>query len=298
MALINPFQANYHTDEGDKALIDKAVAGDKIALEQLVKKHQPFIYNLALKMVRCPDDAADMTQEVLVKVITKLSTFKGASAFRTWLYRIVVNDFIATKKRSHEEKIVSFEEHSNILDQFPDHQLTDMEMDEYRTQIEKTKIGCMSGMLLCLTRDQRMIYILSDLFKADHTIGASIMGISPGNYRVKLSRARKELSNYMQNRCGLMNKANPCRCHKKVKALMDMQLIDNKKVLSQPTEVSRFKDYIADSTLELANVLDDKAHELFNSHPRETQFDKKGFLEGVLADKKVVQLFNLDIDLN
>jgi DNA-directed RNA polymerase specialized sigma24 family protein len=84
----------------DEQLVSLAQGGDRRALEQLVARHGPWIFNVAARMVWRRDDAADVTQEVLVKAITKLSTFRGESAFRTWLYRIVVNHVINLKKSS------------------------------------------------------------------------------------------------------------------------------------------------------------------------------------------------------
>ena len=73
--------------------------GDSKALNQLVDIHQAFIYNVAWKMTHSNEDALDLTQEVLIKVVTKLSTFKKESAFRTWLYRIVFNEFLQSKRK-------------------------------------------------------------------------------------------------------------------------------------------------------------------------------------------------------
>jgi DNA-directed RNA polymerase specialized sigma24 family protein len=70
-------------DPPDEQLVSLAQGGDRSALEQLVGRHGPWIFNVAARMVRRRDDAADVTQEVLVKVITRLSTFRGESAFRT-----------------------------------------------------------------------------------------------------------------------------------------------------------------------------------------------------------------------
>ena len=83
----NPFHTSYN-DRDDIELITSAKDGSKSALEALVKKHQHYIYNVALKMTLSPFDAEDITQEVLIKVITNLANFKGESNFRTWLYRI------------------------------------------------------------------------------------------------------------------------------------------------------------------------------------------------------------------
>ncbi len=73
---MNPFIEEYTTDTADKDLIEKAIEGDKSSLESLLKKHQPYVFNIAWKMVHNPIDAQDITQEVLIKVTTKLSQFK------------------------------------------------------------------------------------------------------------------------------------------------------------------------------------------------------------------------------
>jgi hypothetical protein len=77
--------------------------------------------------------------------------------------------------------------------------------------IEEAKVACMTGLLICLAREQRLIYIIGDLFEIDHTLAGEIFNISPANFRQKLTRARKDLYQWMNNRCGLVNQANPSR---------------------------------------------------------------------------------------
>src|SRR5580765_8737837 len=95
--VMNPFSPTYDLNN-DLLLVREAQEGSRIALEKLLKFHQGFIYNVALRLVRNPDDAADLSQEAIIKVITKLNQFKGKSSFRTWIYKIVVNHFIKSKK--------------------------------------------------------------------------------------------------------------------------------------------------------------------------------------------------------
>jgi len=101
---MNPFGEAYNSKD-ELLLVQEAQEGSRVALEKLVKLHQRFIYNVLLKLVRDPDDAADLTQEVLIKMITKLTQFKGKSSFRTWLYRIVTTHFIKAKKRKAELQV-------------------------------------------------------------------------------------------------------------------------------------------------------------------------------------------------
>jgi hypothetical protein len=74
--------------------------------------------------------------------------------------------------------------------------------------IEEAKVACMTGLLICLAREQRLIYIIGDLFEIDHTLAGEIFNISPANFRQKLTRARKDLYQWMNTRCGLVNQAN------------------------------------------------------------------------------------------
>ncbi|MBI3753389.1 MAG: sigma-70 family RNA polymerase sigma factor, partial [Deltaproteobacteria bacterium] len=92
--MIKPFAKEYDADTTDAALVESAQKGDRGALEKLIVRHQAWIYNIAMRMVLNPQIAEDVTQEVLIKVLTKLSTFQGRSNFRTWLYRIAANHVI------------------------------------------------------------------------------------------------------------------------------------------------------------------------------------------------------------
>jgi RNA polymerase sigma factor (sigma-70 family) len=215
----NPFSSNYR-DKSDDELIDSAVNGSVAALEALIYRHQHFIYNIALKMMGSVQDAQDITQEILIKIITKLSQFKKESNFRTWLYRITFNHFLQMKKSMSELATESFEVVEKQLDSIPSQALSLLEESEMRDEIEETKLACMNGMLLCLERDQRLVFILGELFNVNHDLGANLLNISKDNFRQKLSRARKDLYNFMNKKCGLIRKDNPCRCSSKTKGFI------------------------------------------------------------------------------
>src|SRR5271156_6740180 len=92
----------------DESLVTRARGGDMDALDALVRRHQSWIFNLALRMIWRRTVAEDATQEILIKAVTKLSTFAGNSAFRTWLYRIAVNHLLNVRKSEMEEKAMTF----------------------------------------------------------------------------------------------------------------------------------------------------------------------------------------------
>ncbi len=79
------------TNEELSLLIDQAVAGDKEALETVISSVQDLIFNLSLRMLGTFADAEDASQDIILKVITHLSSFRKESAFSTWLFRIAVN---------------------------------------------------------------------------------------------------------------------------------------------------------------------------------------------------------------
>src|SRR6266702_4270348 len=117
--MFNPFSEVAETGSPDAELVEQAQQGDRSALEKLVLRHQAWIYNIAVRMVFQPQDAEEVTQEVLVKVITKLSTFKGESTFRTWLYRIAGNHVLNMKRRSAETQVTTFADYLNAIDSTP-----------------------------------------------------------------------------------------------------------------------------------------------------------------------------------
>ena len=290
----NPFLKEYISEKDDLTLVQQAKSGDKKALEELILKHQPYIYNIAWKMVRNPTDAKDLTQEVTIKVITKLSQFQGKSGFRTWLYRIVANHFLMSKRKPGETIVDSFDAMARGLESVPDVPLTELEQKENEAVIKEMNYMCMSGMLLCLTREQRLTFILGEMFNADHTIGADILGISKDNFRKRLSRARKDIFNFMNNKCGLVNKDNPCRCHKKVTYAMEGKVIDSKNLLYNRKEFSNFKIEIKPSADKVMEVVEEKYVELYQRMPFKKTFDKKSILRDILDDKDFKSLLNLN----
>src|ERR1051325_512429 len=201
----------------DEELVPLAQAGNRDALEALVTRHQSWIYNIVLRMVYLPQDAEDITQEILIKLLTKLSTFEQRSSFRTWLYRISVNHVLNMKRTKAEEWEWTFEKYGEGLKQAPDLDLPDPNTVpvDVKLLVEEAEIGCTTGMLLCLSREQRLVFILGQILGVTDAVGAELLEVSRDNFRQKLSRARRDLYHFMNDQCGLVNEANPCRCAKK-----------------------------------------------------------------------------------
>lgn len=292
---MNPFTSSYNSDQSDKELIERTLSGDREAIDQLLRKHQPYIYNVAWKMVQNPNDAADLAQEAMIKVVTHLGKFNFKSSFRTWAYRIVVNHFInEKKKRGNEAFYTGFEDMANALDSIPNIEMSETEQNESRELIREMNLSCMSGMLLCLNREQRLIYIIGEMLGGDHNIGSEIMEMSKDNFRAKLKKARKDLYNFMNNKCGLVNKANPCRCHKKVTVAREHGVIDAKNLLFNRAEYASFKEQIADDADFMFDDVDKKYALLYQEMSFKTDFDKKSFINKVIEDANWQSKLNLN----
>ena len=218
----NPFKEIFDEDRTDLELILRSRQGDRRALESLILRHQSWIYNIAIRMVYDPLSAEDITQEVLIKIITKLSSFDPSkSAFRTWVYRIVVNHVINAKQSKREavmEEAMKGEAFEEFITRVPDrsrsHQPGD---DRYQAEI---KMACVQCVLLCLNRRERMVFILGAIFGVTDSVGSELCGITKVNFRKILSRTRGKLFDYFNLNCSLLNKENPCRCVDLVKPML------------------------------------------------------------------------------
>lgn len=267
--MFNPFVKNLEDERSDETLIASALRGNREDLETLIARHQDWIYNIALRMVWNPQDAEDITQETLIKIITKLSTFKGKSRFRTWAYRIVANHVINMKKRGLEKYIITFRDYWNDIEKTPDQDLPDPNTIpvDLPLIVEETKIQCMMGMLLCLDRQQRLTFILGEIFGVTDAIGSEILEIRRAAFRQRLSRARRQVYNFMNEKCGLVKRENPCHCERKTKALMDDGSIDPGNLTFNSNFYHRVRTVSRDRQRQLEKFVDNRCRALFRDHP-------------------------------
>ena len=242
-------------------LVAKANAGDKNALTLVVMQIKDLVYNLSLKMLLFPEDAQDATQEILIKIITHLSTFKGNSAFTTWVYRVASNYLLAIKGKKSKEFAMDFNEYANFIDTgiSTDVRYT-KNLGELSLLEEEVKVSCTHGLLLCLNETSRMVYILGEILEFNSIEGAGILEISSENFRQQLSRSRKKIRNFLQAKCGLANPNNPCRCTKKIDFLIDNKAIQPKKL--------RFASF-SNRSIDLIDKIDsiEKSVAIFRSTP-------------------------------
>lgn len=277
----------------EDGLIREALDGSVDSLELLLSEYQHYIYNIAFKMVLSPFDAEDITQEVLLKIITQLHSFKGESQFSTWVYRITSNHVLTMRKKWLEERYPTFHSYAYDLENIPSKELSSSEQIAMSDVIKDARMGCMAGMILCLSREQRIVYILGELLKMPHDIGAEILEISKDNYRQRLTRARKDLYSFMDKKCGLINKKNPCRCQKKTKGFIKEGWVDatTMKFNSSYTETLKERIPYKDSQLDALEYYE--YEHLMLEQPFQEKEHITKLLSSLLKSKTLNDVFDL-----
>jgi RNA polymerase sigma factor (sigma-70 family) len=144
-------------DDAELRLLAAAAGeGDREALERVIASVRDNIYRLALRMLWHPDDAEDATQEALIRIMTRLGSYRGEAAFGTWAYRVAANHILNWRKSRVEQENLTFRRfgedlHERLADPDP-------AMPDAGLLAEEVKLGCTLGMLLCLDRDHRLAY--------------------------------------------------------------------------------------------------------------------------------------------
>ena len=197
-------------------LVEKATAGDKKALETLVTGVQDIIFNVSLRMLGTFADAEDATQDILLKMITHLSSFHGDSSFITWVFRIAVNHLKNYKKHMFAHYPLSFEYYGNDIENGKVQDVPDLTQDvEKDILAEELKMSCTNVMLQCLDTESRCIFILGTMFKVDSRIAGDILKMTPEAYRQRLSRIRKKMAEFLGQYCGEYGNGR-CKCKDRV----------------------------------------------------------------------------------
>lgn len=268
MATPNPVPDDRPRNRAEALLVARARAGETGAIEEIVRGHQAWIYNLAVRMLQHPLDAEDATQEILVKALNRLSTFEGRSSLRTWLYRLAVNHVLNTKRGRREPETLTFGCYGHGLDAIPDLDPPDegSAPADVRLLVDEARISCTSGMLLCLDRGQRVIYILGEIFGVTDVVGAELLDIGRDTFRQRLARARRDLHNFMNDKCGLVNPANPCRCASKTRGFIHAGYVDPSNLLFAREHVRQVRDVVR-TNAEALSALDRQCGEIYRQHP-------------------------------
>ncbi|OQP45278.1 hypothetical protein A4H97_32695 [Niastella yeongjuensis] len=286
-----PFETNHYNTQ-EKAVIEAAQNGSRSAIETLIKKYQQFVYNAALKLVRNPEDAADISQEALLKMLIKLPQFNFKSSFKTWLYRIVMNHFLNAKRCIGENEVYSFDELGELCDNLEE-ELSPVEQKSKKEEIRYIRDKYMASTLLCLSRQQRIILVLGAVFRIQSTEAAQVLDITPENFRKQLQRAKEDLFQFMENKCGLMDPANPCKCRKKTKGFIKEGLIDPSSLQFHRKAVQSINALVRRKNKSLDNLMEGKYLHLFIDQPYANELKKQALVRQILEDAEVREIYQL-----
>ncbi len=246
-------------------LVGEAKAGNRTAVEELIRRIQHRIYGLALRMLWHPADAEDASQEILIRILTSLSSFRGESSFSTWVYRVASNYLLTTRKRRMDDQL-TFQAFGEDLERGLGKAAEIPASSEQALLIQEVKIGCTHGMLLCLDREHRLAFILGEVFELTDREAAVILEISAAAFRKRLSRARSRLYAFMAQHCGLVNPKSQCRCAKRVDVAIQLGRVNPKdlRFASHPA-IAHPEPALIEKVSEMEELHDAAA--VFRSHP-------------------------------
>jgi RNA polymerase sigma factor (sigma-70 family) len=221
-----------------------AIDGDRDALDRLVRELRDDVYGLALRMLWNREDAEDATQEILVRLITRLSQFDFRSRIKTWVYRIAVNYVLDVKKSAVERMRLTFEQFAeDLADGLSSEGPSSAERS---VLIEEVKIGCTLGMLQCLDRPHRVTYVLGEILELSGPEAAEVLGISTALFRKRLQHAREKIEIFTRAHCGLISDAAACACHRRLPAAIRQGRVRPEALdfARQPSSFQETRDYV------------------------------------------------------
>jgi RNA polymerase sigma factor (sigma-70 family) len=197
----------------DEALATAASAGDTAALAELCARLETPVFRLCLRLLGNPAEAEDAAQDVMVKVITHLSTFEGASALRTWVHRIAVRHVWGRTP----DNTVDEATFDALLEKGLAYGASQPAPTPEESQLAREVcLSCTQGMLHTLNRDERLALVLVELLGLDGHEAADVAECSAAAFRQRLSRARLKLGAFLQRSCGVVQPKAACRCDKQI----------------------------------------------------------------------------------
>jgi RNA polymerase sigma-70 factor (ECF subfamily) len=176
-------------------IIRLAQTGDAAAFELLYKAHSRRVYSLCLRMTRNPSLAEDLTQEAFLHVFRKIQSFRGESAFSSWLYRVVFN-VVLMKQRIKRLNETPLEETRGNEGDAPMLKKLVRSDPQLSSVVDRVML---KNALRQLPRGYKKIFLLHDLLGYEHHEIAEVLGCAIGTSKSQLHKARMSLRRILQN---------------------------------------------------------------------------------------------------
>lgn len=176
----------------EEIIIEKAKAGDKVALTELVKKYEQTVYNFAFKICRDRDKAENTMQDAFLSMVKSLNQFDGKSKLSTWLYRIVSNHCLMEYRK---RKLDYYDPENNDDDQLNEKYFSDSSQIPDR-EVENAELKkVLDEAIQKLSPEYRLVFLLRDVEEQSTEETAKILDISVPAVKSRLHRARAFLRN-------------------------------------------------------------------------------------------------------
>lgn len=174
-----------NSQASDYELAQKATGGDMGAFEQLYERHNRRVYSLCLRMTGNTAEAEDLTQEVFIQLFRKMGSFRGDSAFTTWLHRMTVNQVLM-----HFRKRGVRLEQTTEDGETPVQVVTGTENPNAMPVVDRIALDAAIGRL---PPGYRTVFVLHDIEGHEHEEIARMLGCSVGTSKSQLHKARMKL---------------------------------------------------------------------------------------------------------
>jgi RNA polymerase sigma-70 factor (ECF subfamily) len=171
--------------KSDYALAQKAAKGDMQAFEELYQRHNRRVYSLCLRMTQNVSEAEDLTQEVFIQLFRKIGSFRGESAFTTWLHRLTVNQVLMHFRRNDANIVKTIED-----DKIPEPVVLGTEKPNAMPVIDRIAIN---KAIAQLPPGYRTVFVLHDIEGYLHEEIANMLGFTVHTSKSQLHKARMKL---------------------------------------------------------------------------------------------------------
>lgn len=190
----------------DAELVRRAKAGNLVAFEELVNRHERRIYNLALRILQNPHDAEDVTQQAFLSALEGLARFREEATFATWLNRIATYAALKIVRKRQGLDTISFDaatEPREEDDVIPHPEFIADWRDSPEELVERNETRrLLDAALAQLDEKHRLVFLLRDVEGLSVKETAAALGLSEANVKVRLLRARLQLREDLTRRFG------------------------------------------------------------------------------------------------
>jgi RNA polymerase sigma-70 factor, ECF subfamily len=176
----------------EATLIERCAAGDELACADLVSEHERMVFQLALNLLGDREEALEVSQEVFLRVFRTINRFRGQSALRTWIFRIVVNQARNRQRwwrRRHQREQVSLDEHIELHGDMPEADGSTPDRVLHRKELADKLWAALEA----LPFDERTAIVLREVDGLSYDEIAFSLDVTLGTVKARLTRARQEL---------------------------------------------------------------------------------------------------------